>query len=241
MTSIGLLFAGSVLLINGVSLLGCCDATEAAPVNAFVGILLVAVVASICIPVSDLTPRTMFSAVGFLLFAFTYLGVAINSWTGGTGTALGWYCLWAVVASLVLAGVNFARYDDPRFGMLWLLWAVLFTLFFLVLALGITRLESATGWAASARNTFRRSLSRESGRDAPPPPLGDLRDRAVPGRDLPLCSRGCVESPFVALMSDSSQGADNRGLPSMSSGGETARRAQAAWMVERAQGNEEVT
>ena len=91
----------------------------------------------------------MFSAVGFLLFAFTYLGVAINNWTGGTGAALGWYCLWAVVASLVLAGVNFARYHDPRFGMLWLLWAVLFTLFFLVLALGVRQLEWATGWAAT--------------------------------------------------------------------------------------------
>jgi len=64
--------------------------------------------------------------------------------------------------------------------------------------------------------------------------------RAVPGRDLPLCSRGYVEAPFVALLSDSSQGADNRGSRSMSSGDEAARLAQAAWTVEQAQGNEEV-
>lgn len=149
MTSIGLFFAGSVLFINGVSLLGCCDAAEAAPVNAFVGVLLMAVVASICIPVSDLSHNAMFSAVGFLVFAFTYLGVAINNWTGGSGAALGWYCLWAVAASLFLAGVNFTRYHNPQFGTLWLLWAVLFTLFFLVLALGVRQLEWATGWAAT--------------------------------------------------------------------------------------------
>src|ERR1035441_3507008 len=43
--------------------------------------------------------------------------------------------------------------------------------------------------------------------------------RAVPGRDLPLCSRGYVEAPFVALLSDSSQGADNRGSRGTGSGG----------------------
>jgi hypothetical protein len=62
--------------------------------------------------------------------------------------------------------------------------------------------------------------------------LAICETRAVPGRDLPLCSRGCVEAPFVALLPDGSQGADNRGLPSMSSGDEAERLAQAAWMVE---------
>jgi hypothetical protein len=93
---------------------------------------------------------------------------------------------------------------------------------------------------ASARTQFIRSLSRESGRDAPPLLLAICETRAVPGRDLPLCSRGYVEAPFVALLSGSSQGAYNRGSRSMSSGDEAARLARAAWMVEQAQGNEEV-
>src|ERR1017187_5457072 len=42
--------------------------------------------------------------------------------------------------------------------------------------------------------------------------------RAVPGRALPLCSRGYVEAPFVALLSDSSQGAENRGSPRLRTG-----------------------
>ena len=145
----GLFFAGSVLFINGVSLLGRCPPAEAATINAFVGTLLVGVAASICIPVSHLHGSTAFSAIGFLLFAFTYLGVAINNWTRGSGAALGWYCLWAAAGSLLLASVGFTRYHDPRLGMLWLLWALLFALFFLVLACGLTQLEWATGWAAT--------------------------------------------------------------------------------------------
>lgn len=153
MTSLGLFFAGSVLFINGLSFLGRWDASEAAPINALVGTLLLGVVASIVIPVRDLTLAanrdTIVGSVGFLLFAFTYLWVAINNWSGASGRALGWYCLWAAGVSLFLALVNFARYHDPRFGMLWLLWTVLFTLFFLVLALEQKQLEWATGWATT--------------------------------------------------------------------------------------------
>jgi putative amide transporter protein len=152
-TSIGLFLAGSVLFINGLSLLGRCDAASAAPVNAFVGTLLLAIVASTLLhvtnPAAPQNQQATFGAVGFLLFAFTYLWVAINSWTGASGTGLGWYCLWAAAASLFLAVVNFTRFHDPRFGMLWLLWAVLFTLFFLVRGLELKALERATGWATT--------------------------------------------------------------------------------------------
>lgn len=75
--------------------------------------------------------------------------MAINSWSRASGKALGWYCLWAAVASLFLAVLTFARYHDPRFGMLWLLWTVLFTLFFLVLAPELKQLERGTGWATT--------------------------------------------------------------------------------------------
>jgi putative amide transporter protein len=152
-TSIGLFFAGSVLFINGLSLLGRCDAASAAPVNAFVGTLLLAVVASTVLrvknPAAPENQQTILGAVGFLLFAFTYLWVAINSWTGASGTGLGWYCLWAAGASLFLAAINFASFHDPRFGMLWVLWAILFALFFLVLGLEVEGLKRLTGWATT--------------------------------------------------------------------------------------------
>jgi hypothetical protein len=152
-TSIGLFFAGSVLFINGLSLLGRCDAASAAPINAFVGTLLLAIVASTALhvknPAAPENQQAILGAVGFLLFAFTYLWVAINNWTGASGTGLGWYCLWAASASVFLAVVNFTSYHDPRFGMLWVLWAVLFTLFFLVLGLEVKELERVTGWATT--------------------------------------------------------------------------------------------
>jgi hypothetical protein len=46
---------------------------------------------------------------------------------------------------------------------------------------------------------------KESGRDVLL--VAICETRAVPaGRGLPLCSRGYVEAPFVALLSDTSQG-----------------------------------
>lgn len=153
MTSLGLFFVGSVLFINGLSLLGRVDAAGAAPVNAFVGTLLIGVVAFIVIPVKDLSLSAnrdlIVGSVGFLLFAFTYLWVAVNNWTGAPGAGLGWYCFWAAGVAAFLAILNFARYHDPRFGMLWVLWTVLFSLFFLVLAGGQERLGWATGWVTT--------------------------------------------------------------------------------------------
>jgi hypothetical protein len=67
-----------------------------------------------------------------------------------------------------------------------------------------------------------------------------MSDNQAPLVAITSCSSVNVDAPFVAMLSDSSQGADNRGSRSMSSGDEAARLAQAAWMVEQAEGNEEV-
>jgi putative amide transporter protein len=72
--------------------------------------------------------------------------VALNHWTGAAAEGLGWSCLWAAGISAFLAGVNFAHLGDVRFGVLWVLWTVLFALFCLVLALGRDQLARATGW-----------------------------------------------------------------------------------------------
>lgn len=152
MTSLGLFFVGAVLFVNGLSLLGKVDAGGAAPINAFVGALLIGVTAFVVIPIKDLELAAnrdlVLGVMGFLLFAFTYLWVAINNWTGAGGAGLGWYCAWAAGVAAFLAVLNFVRYDDPRFGMLWVLWAILFSLFFCVLALSMDRLGWATGWVA---------------------------------------------------------------------------------------------
>ena len=144
MGALGLLFVGSVLFVNGLALLGRVDPRAAAPINLFVGALLVVVVLYLALPAAeDLTP--VFTAAGFLLFGFVYLYVGIVNLTGHAATGVGWYCAWAAGVSLIIAVVTFAR-DDVKFGTLWLLWTLLFTMFALVLALGRARLTVVTGW-----------------------------------------------------------------------------------------------
>jgi hypothetical protein len=145
MGALGLLFVGSVLLVNGLALLGRVDAAAAAPINLFVGALLVVVVLYLALPATDdLTP--VFSAAGFLLFGFVYLYVGILNLTGHAATGVGWYCAWAAGVSLVIALVTFIRDGDVKFGVLWLLWSLLFAMFFVVLGLGRTQFTVVTGW-----------------------------------------------------------------------------------------------
>ncbi len=145
MGALGLLFVGSVLLVNGLGLLGRVDAHAAAPINLFVGALLVIVVLYLALPATDdLAP--VFTAAGFLLFGFVYLYVGIVNLTGHAATGIGWYSAWAAGVSLVIALVSLLRDGDVKLGTLWLLWSLLFTMFFLVLGLGLTRLTVVTGW-----------------------------------------------------------------------------------------------
>jgi hypothetical protein len=121
------------------------DAAAAAPINLFVGALLVVVVMYLALPATDdLTP--VFSAAGFLLFGFVYLYVGILNLTGHAATGVGWYCAWAAGVSLVIALVTFIRDGDVKFGVLWLLWSLLFAMFFVVLGLGRTQFTVVTGW-----------------------------------------------------------------------------------------------
>ena len=144
MGALGLLFVGAVLFVNGLALLGRVDPRAAAPINLFVGGLLVVVVLYLALPADeDVTP--VFTAAGFLLFGFVYLYVGIVNLTGHAPTGVGWYCAWAAGVSLIIALVTFAR-DDVKLGTLWLLWTLLFTMFALVLAMGRTRLTEVTGW-----------------------------------------------------------------------------------------------
>jgi hypothetical protein len=41
---------------------------------------------------------------------------------------------------------NIVKFHDPTIGLLWLQWAVLWGLFWLVLGLGVSRLTPLTGW-----------------------------------------------------------------------------------------------
>ncbi len=113
MGALGLLFVGAALFVNQLAPIGVVDARAAAPINLFVGTLLVVVVLSLALPAGgDLTP--VFTAAGFPLFGFGCLYVGIGNLTGQGATGVGWYCAWGG-SSLAIALVTFVR-DDVKLG-----------------------------------------------------------------------------------------------------------------------------
>jgi hypothetical protein len=147
MASVGLLYVGAVLIVNGLMLLGRVDARAAAPLNLFVGTLQV-VTPTYLIFTSGGDPDAILGASGIYLFGFTYLYVGLNLLGGLDGTGLGWFSAFVAVCAVVYAGLNFGRLDDPAFGVIWLYWAVLWALFFLVLGLKREELTRFTGAVA---------------------------------------------------------------------------------------------
>lgn len=160
MGSVGLLYVGAVLFLNGMMLLGYVDGKSAAPLNLFVGLLQV-ITPTFLIFTANGDPDVVLNASGLYLFGFTYLYVAFNQFMGLDGTGLGYFSAFVAVCALVYAGVNFVRFDDNAFGVIWLYWAFLWTLFFLVLGLrmdGLTKYTGAVtaiqGWVTGAIPAF---------------------------------------------------------------------------------------
>jgi hypothetical protein len=147
MASVGLLYVGAVLIVNGLMLLGRVDARAAAPLNLFVGAMQV-ITPTYLIFTSGGDPDTILGASGIYLFGFTYLYVGLNLLGGLDGTGLGWFSAFVAGCAVVFAGLNFGRLDDPAFGVIWLYWATLWALFFLVLGLKREELTRFTGAVA---------------------------------------------------------------------------------------------
>jgi hypothetical protein len=113
----------------------------------FVGGLQV-VTPTVLIIMSGGDPDTIMGASGLYLFGFTYLYVGFNLLAGLDGTGLGWFSAFVACCAVVYAGLNFGRFDDPAFGVIWLVWAVLWALFWAVLGLGRESLTRFTGAVA---------------------------------------------------------------------------------------------
>lgn len=144
MSAVGLLFVGAVLFVNGLLFLGKVDPKSAGVFNLFVGALQTAIPFWL---ISHATsPDEILAAAGIFLFGFTYLYVGIGNLKGYDASGLGWYSLWVAVVSTGFGAVNIVRFDDTTSGLLWLQWAGLWTVFWLVLALGFARLTAAAGW-----------------------------------------------------------------------------------------------
>jgi hypothetical protein len=94
-----------------------------------------------------------------LLFTFTYLWVAFNRYNGADGRGLGWFSLFVAITVVPVALDTLANAGsvwDVWFGLCWAAWAILWFLFFLLLAMkkniarftgALTLLEGIlTGW-----------------------------------------------------------------------------------------------
>ena len=144
MSAVGLTFVGAVLFVNGLLFLGKVDAKSAGVFNLFVGALQTAI--PFWLITHAATPDDVLSAAGIFLFGFTYLYVGIGNLKGYSADGLGWYSAWVAVMAAGFGIVNIVRFDDTASGLLWLQWSVLWALFWVVLALGVTRLTEAAGW-----------------------------------------------------------------------------------------------
>jgi hypothetical protein len=145
MSSVGLMFVGAVLFVNGLLFLGKVDAKSAGVFNLFVGGLQTAIPFYLISHAK--TPDEILLASGIFLFGFTYLYVGISNLAGHQPLGLGWYSAWVAIMACAFGVTNIVKFSDPTIGLLWLQWSVLWGLFFLVLGLGIERLTALAGWA----------------------------------------------------------------------------------------------
>ena len=147
MGSVGLLYVGAILFLNGCMLLGWVNGKSAVPLNIFVGVLQVVTPTYLIFTANGDTAQII-GASGLYLFGFTYLYVAFNLWNDLDGTGLGFFSLFVAICAVVYAAVSFNN-QDYAFGVIWLYWSFLWLLFFLLLGKGKAGLGLYTGAVAA--------------------------------------------------------------------------------------------
>jgi len=150
-----LYLAGVELFVNGLLLLGMVSSFPGvAALNFLIGTLIT--VMALYITMTDMLKgfgETVSStaAASCLTFSIAYLMIALEVWTKGDFTVLGWYSLAVSVClfslSLGFFGILGKKLPKvPQFGVLWLCWAVCFFLFWLRFGLQMAAVGPLTGW-----------------------------------------------------------------------------------------------
>lgn len=155
---LSLFYVGAVLILNGLWMLGRIGDREISVINLFTGGLTLLVALKLAFG-EGADSASIKAAALSLLFAFTYLWVAFNRFSGADGRGLGWFSLFVAITAVPVAIDSLIRAHsawDVWLGLSWAAWAVLWLLFFLVLALRrpLTRLTACmaigqgvlTGW-----------------------------------------------------------------------------------------------
>lgn len=146
MSNVGLLYVGAVLFLNSLMLLGKVHPKSAAIFNLFIGGLQV-ITPFYLIFTAQGDLWSIFNDAGIFLFGLTYLYVGITNLKELDGSGVGWYSLWVAIMAVMYSLANFVHFGDVKFGIIWLMWAFLWFLFFV--GLGLKRnLDAYTGWVA---------------------------------------------------------------------------------------------
>ncbi|HWK29796.1 MAG TPA: AmiS/UreI family transporter [Solirubrobacter sp.] len=143
MGNAGLLLVGAVLYLNGLVTLGVVPGRSAALLNIFVGAIEVAIPTILLI--TGGTDADFVNGVWpTYLFGITYLYFGIGILLDSDQIGLGWYS--SFVAGIAGLQAILTVGDDPVFAVMWLTWAVMWSLFFLLLGLGVEGVARFTGW-----------------------------------------------------------------------------------------------
>ncbi len=134
---LALLYVGAVLSLNGLWLLNRIGDKEIWVINVFSGGVTLLVALQLAFgPGAD--AGSIQAAALTLLFSFTYLWVAFNRFNGADGRGLGWFSLFVAIT---IIPVSLATLQDATtgwaiwLGLNWAAWAILWFLFFLLLAM----------------------------------------------------------------------------------------------------------
>lgn len=148
MGNVGLLLVGVVLFVNGLVSIGVVAPRSAAPLNLFVG------AAQVIFPTLVLVQAGGDAGIvngtwPSLLFGFTFLWFGLIQIYDLEPQGFGWYS--ALVAAIAAFHAVKNIGTDPVFAVIWATWAIMWTLFFVLLGLGISRSRSFdlghfTGW-----------------------------------------------------------------------------------------------
>ncbi len=134
---LSLLYVGAVLTLNGLWLLGHIGDREIVVVNVASGIVTFCVALYLAFGTGG-DPGSVRAAALTLLFTITYFWVAHNRLSPVDGRGLGWFSLFVVITVIPVAfnAITTAVTGiDQWMGWNWAAWAVLWFLYFLLLAL----------------------------------------------------------------------------------------------------------
>jgi hypothetical protein len=150
-----LLYVGAVLFLNGVWLMGYIEDREIAVINVFVGTLTLLV--SLFLAFGPNADAGSIKAAAFtLLFTFTYYWVAWNRWNGADGRGLGWFCFFVGITVIPITIETFggaATAWGYWFTLCWASWAVLWLMFWALLALK-KPIVKVTGAVCAAQGVY---------------------------------------------------------------------------------------